>query len=411
MLKSAITTLLFFCFTFSSFSQVSNSDLKIFLDCDRCDTKYMKQNLGNVQFVRDQSFSDVHLFFVTQRNGSGGREYEIDFIGKNEFEAINYKLEFSTDTNMTNDDIRKHTLEYIKLGLVRFWIEKNTIGEVSVSVPNPKDEEPKEKVVDPWNYWVFRIGANGRFNGQETSKFSNLNINLSAKRVTEENKFSIRLGFNESKSTFSFEDDEIVSIQSSKFVRVSDVISLNNHWSIGAFGRLGSSVFSNKDFYWSFKPAIEYNFFKYDESAKKQFTLSYRNGIVYNNYIESTIFGEDSEYLWEHELSLGGSVNQKWGSISGEAALEQFLHDTSLYSLSFFIGTNVRLFKGFSLNLHGSYSINRNQVNLAAGDVSLEDLLLRQQQLKSGYNYFFSIGLSYSFGSIYNTIVNPRFNF
>ena len=108
---------------------------------------------------------------------------------------------------------------------------------------------------------------------------------------------------------------------------------------------------------------------------------------------------------------MGGSVNQKWGSISGEAALEQFLHDTSLYSLSFFIGTNVRLFKGFSLNLHGSYSINRNQVNLAAGDVSLEDLLLRQQQLKSGYNYFFSIGLSYLFGSIYNTIVNPRFNF
>ena len=411
MLKSAFTTLLFFCFTFSSFSQVSNSDLKIFLDCDRCDTTYMKQNLGNVQFVRDQSFSDVHLFFVTQRNGSGGREYEIDFIGKNEFEAINYKLEFSTDTNMTNDDIRKRTLEYIKLGLVRFWIEKNTIGKVSVSVPNPKDEEPKEKVVDPWNYWVFRIGANGWFNGQETSKFSNLNFNLSAKRVTEENKFSIRLGFNESKSTFSFEDDEIVSIQSSKFVRVSDVISLNDHWSLGAFGSLGSSVFSNKDFYWSFKPAIEYNFFKYDESAKKQLTLSYRNGIVFNNYIERSVFGEDKEYLWEHELSLGGSVNQKWGSISGEASFEQFLHDTTLNSLSFYVGTNVRLFKGFSLNLNGNYSITRNQVNLAAGDVTIEELLLRQQQLQSGYNYFVSIGLSYSFGSIYNTIVNPRFNF
>ena len=122
MLKSAITTLLFFCFTFSSFSQVSNSDLKIFLDCDRCDTTYMKQNLANVQFVRDQSFSDVHLFFVTQRNGSGGREYEIDFIGKNAFEAINYKLEFPPDSDMTNADIRMHTLEHIKLGFVRVWL-------------------------------------------------------------------------------------------------------------------------------------------------------------------------------------------------------------------------------------------------------------------------------------------------
>ena len=45
------------------------------------------------------------------------------------------------------------------------------------------------------------------------------------------------------------------------------------------------------------------------------------------------------------------------------------------------------------------------------GNVSLEELLLQQQQLQSGYNYFFNVGLSYSFGSIYNTIVNPRFNF
>lgn len=67
--------------------------------------------------------------------------------------------------------------------------------------------------------------------------------------------------------------------------------------------------------------------------------------------------------------------------------------------------------RGFSLNLNGNHSITRNQVNLAAGDVTLEELLLRQQQLQSGYNYFVSIGLSYSFGSIYNTIVNPRFNF
>jgi hypothetical protein len=61
---------------------------KIYLDCDRCDNTYIKQNLGNVQFVRDQNLGDVHLFFVTQRNGSGGTLYDIDFIGKNEFANI-----------------------------------------------------------------------------------------------------------------------------------------------------------------------------------------------------------------------------------------------------------------------------------------------------------------------------------
>jgi hypothetical protein len=108
---------------------------------------------------------------------------------------------------------------------------------------------------------------------------------------------------------------------------------------------------------------------------------------------------------------LGGSVTKEWGNINGEASFDQFLHDTTLNSLNFYLGANIRLFKGFNFNVGGNYSITRNQINLPAGDVSLEELLLQQQQLESGFNYWFNIGLSYSFGSIYNTIVNPRFNF
>ena len=73
---------------FKVFSQEKNNDLKIFLDCNSCDNTFIKQNINNVSFVRDQNFSDIHLFFTTQRNGSGGLLYEIEFIGKKEFETI-----------------------------------------------------------------------------------------------------------------------------------------------------------------------------------------------------------------------------------------------------------------------------------------------------------------------------------
>lgn len=420
MTKSCFVTLLIsFIFTFQSYAQentnpeASNNDLKIFLDCRVCDNTFIRQNLGNVQFVRDQDLGDVHLFFLTQNNGSGGRLYDVDFIGKNEFEAIKYKISFSTDTNMTRDDVRKRIIEYIKLGLVRFWIEKGTLDEVSVSVPTPEVEEEldKPKVEDPWNYWVFRIGANGWFNGQETNNSSNLNFNVTARRVTEKNKFTFRVGFNENRSTFTYDGDEIVAINSGKSLRVSDVISISDHWSAGAFARLGTSTFSNFDFFWSFRPAIEYNFFNYEESAKKQLILSYRNGLRYNDYIERSVYAQDDELLWEHSILLGGSIRQEWGNINGEASFDQYLHDTTLNALNFYLGANIRLFKGFNFNVGGNYSITRNQINLPAGDVSLEELLLQQQQLESGYNYFFNIGFSYSFGSIYNTIVNPRFNF
>lgn len=397
----------------STAQENTNEELKIYLDCNVCDNTFIKQNLGNVQFVRDQGQGDVHLFFLTQSNGSGGRLYEIDFIGKNTFEAINYKVSFSTDTNMTSDDVRKRILEYIKLGLVRYWIEKGTLEGVSVSAPTPEVEEElnKTEVKDPWNYWVFRVGANGWFNGQESNKSSNVNFNVSAKRVTEKNKFSFRIGFNENKNTFTFDGEDIVSINSGKNLNVSDVISISDHWSVGAFGNLGTSTFGNYDFYWSFQPAIEFNFFKYEESAKKQLILSYRNGLRYNDYIERSVYAKDDELLWQHSILLGGSIRQEWGNINGEASFDQFLHDTTLNALNFYLGANVRLFKGFNFNVGGNYSITRNQINLPAGNVSLEELLLQQQQLESGYNYWFNVGVSYSFGSIYNTIVNPRFNF
>ena len=181
MIKSSFTVFLL-CFVFFSFSQETNNDLKIFLDCNSCDHTYIKQNLANVEFVRDQNFADVHLFFTTQRTGSDGRFYEIEFIGKNKFEKFNDTLSFSTDTDMTDDDIRKRILKYIKLGLVRFWVKQGKVDNISVTVTKPENDDKGEiEEKDPWNYWVFRIGANGWFNGQESSKFSNINFDVTAK--------------------------------------------------------------------------------------------------------------------------------------------------------------------------------------------------------------------------------------
>lgn len=407
-----ISFIILLCTFYNSYSQEETVEqLNIFLDCNVCDDDYLRQNLGNVQFVRDQDLSDVHLFFVTQRNGSGGRSYDIDFIGKGEFVAINYKLSFSTDSNMTSDDERKRILENLKLGLVRFWIAKGTTSEVTVNVPTPENEENKVEEKDPWNFWVFSLGANGFFDGQESNKSSYLSFNVSSRRVTDKNKFSFRVNFNENKSTYTFDDVDIVAINNSKSLNVSDVISINDHWSYGVFGNIGTSTFSNYDLFWRLRPAIEYNFFKYSESAKKQLILSYRNGLYFNDYTERSVFSEDKELLFQHSFLLGGSFRQEWGNVNGEASFNQFLHDTSLRSFGFYLGANIRVFKGFNFNVGGNYRITRDQINLPAQDVTLVDLLLQQQQLQSGYNYYVSVGFSYQFGSIYNSIVNPRFNF
>jgi hypothetical protein len=39
---------------------------------------------------------------------------------------------------MTRDEVRQRVLKNLKLGLVRFWIEKGTVDDVTVSVPIPE---------------------------------------------------------------------------------------------------------------------------------------------------------------------------------------------------------------------------------------------------------------------------------
>ena len=172
MAKLIPTFLIFLC-TIQIFSQNEDPKIRVFLDCNFCDNTYIRQNLNNVQFVRDQNFADVHLFFLRQTNGSGGRLYEVDFIGKNEFEDLTDKITFSTDSNMTNDDVRNRILDYIKLGLVAYWLEVGHTDVVTITVGEREggsDEETADEVEDPWNYWVFQLNARGSIDGEQTRK-------------------------------------------------------------------------------------------------------------------------------------------------------------------------------------------------------------------------------------------------
>ena len=390
------------------FSQ-NESTLKIFLNCNYCDITYIKQNLDYVEFVRDQKDADAHLLFRTQVNGSGGTIYEIEFIGQNNYSEVQDKITFSTNSDSTDNEIREMILKYAKLGLVRYWLKNGAHDKISVEMK--KNEEDVKEQKDVWNNWVFDFGLRGYFSGQESNKNRNLNFSVTVKQVTVENKFYLRGNLNDSRSVYTFDGADIISTRKSSSLTLYDVVSINNHWSTGVFAEAGKSTYGNKAFYGSLKPAIEYNFFSYEESSKKQLTLAYKVGGIHTNYNERTIFNKEKEFLWEHNLSLGGIVKQNWGNITSQVSYESFLKNPSLNAFSFYLGTNFRIVKGLSFNISGNYDITNNQINLAAGDLSLEELLLSQQQAKSGYNYFFSVGLNYSFGSMFNTIVNPRFNF
>ena len=69
---------------------------------------------------------------------------------------------------------------------------------------------------------------------------------------------------------------------------------------------------------------------------------------------------------------------------------------------------NLRIIQGLALRVTGRFQLIRDQINLPKGEVSIEDLLLRQRQIATDFKNTISLGLSYTFGSIFNNIVNTR---
>jgi hypothetical protein len=54
-------------------------------------------------------------------------------------------------------------------------------------------------------------------------------------------------------------------------------------------------------------------------------------------------------------------------------------------------------------------SLIHDQLSLPRAGANKEEILLQIKQIETNYSYNVNLGLSYTFGSIYNNVVNPRF--
>ena len=66
-------------------------------------------------------------------------------------------------------------------------------------------------------------------------------------------------------------------------------------------------------------------------------------------------------------------------------------------------------FKELSFRIFGGVARVNDQLSLKKEELSEADILLRLQELETSYEFDTSFGITYTFGSIYTNIVNPRF--
>jgi hypothetical protein len=395
---------------------------RVFLDCNQCDDDYVRKEVTFVDYVRNREDADVHVLVTLQDTGGGGRQWTMKFIGLGDHRGIDQTLTYNSPQTATSDEVRAGFVEVFKRGLVRYALDTAIGQRLQVTVKKADADAKPAPGKDPWNFWVFEIEGNGSFDGEESSKGRSVGAEFDATRTTDAWRVSIDAGASYRDTRFVLDDDDdeeeedgdgenrtILSVRRGLEASGIVVKSLTQHWSLGMMASAESETFRNFVINTRIAPGIEYNFFPYSESTRRMLTVQYTVGHVHHRYREETIFGKLRQQLADHRAEVGLSMRQPWGSANAEFNLQQYLTDLSKYSLGLEGGANVRLFKGFSVNFFGEFSRTRDQIYLPRGEASTEEILLRQRQLLTGYQYFFDFGLRYTFGSIFNNIVNPRF--
>jgi len=398
--------------------------LRVFLDCHGpCgDFDYIRREIPFVSYVRNREDAHVHILVTSQGTGGGGARYSLQFIGRGPFDGEEFELRETSASTDVYDEIRARLVRTVKLGLVRFAAATALADRLQVrwlapdaapDAPAGRTAENQVREQDPWNNWVFSIRGNGFMFGESSYNSRYLNGGVSVNQTTPiwKHSLSVSGSLNRSSQTYALTattDTTYVVETYSYSSSAQTVRAVAPHWSVG--GRTAASASSrvNQDYTFSAGPAIEYSVFPYEESDRRQVTFVYAAGVRYIDYTEITLFNKMYETLGGHQLTVSYNATQPWGSAHVQVDGSQYFHDPGLYSVEVSGGFNLRIFRGLSFNVGGSWEWIRDQIYLPAASEDLADVLLQRQQLATDYSFNLNFGLNFRFGSTFNNVVNPR---
>ncbi len=395
----------------------STEKLKLFLDCNQqwlCDMDFLRKEFTAVDFVRDRFLSDVQVISNVQFTNGGGESNTIRFIGQKAFEGQLDTITYFNEATATEDAKRKKMLKTLQLGLMPMLLDKGNMDDIDITF-KVKESNTETKQKDPFDLWQFTISSSGIFNGDRNYSSSDFNSSFSASRETDKTKFYLELynNINRRKITIyglNIENPEVVRIKNDRqqgFTRYN--VKLNEHWAVAASGEYSRSVFDNIKGALAFTPSVEYSIFPYAKFNDTRLVVSYGIGPSHFRYQDTTIYEKLKETLVSQKLRVTASFTKPWGSINMGTTWSNYMDDFDKNNFSLGGAVSWNIFKGFKFSVGGSYELIHDQISLPKQGASRDDLLTQRRLIATSYNFFGGVGFSYTFGSIYNSQVNPTF--
>ncbi|WP_109744546.1 hypothetical protein [Arcicella aurantiaca] len=397
---------------------MSQSTANVFINCatteTRCYRDYLFQTLSNCNFVWDANNADVQILVSEKQNSQGGFRINFEFTGMKTLFGKKDTLWFDLPQGQTEEFIRTNIVQQISKGLNylfhhTIFAQSFDIKPLAILKTEPKPNQAQQH--DPWNLWNFTASVEGYIEGQSNYLFYNIEPKFTARKITPKHKWvlNIQQGFKQNSYTINEEKQSIL-------VKSLDIIplyagSINEHWSWGAMIHYRTNEYVNLKSSVRIAPIIEYNIFPYSKNLVKQMRLAYQIGLQKQRYLGETIYEKLEETLPYQRLALLTDITRNWGSIRGTVQSSSFLNDLQKNRLSFSSEFSFRLAKGLFFNVNGQFEIINDQISLLKKPLADDVYLLGGQQLATKNNFWGEFGLTYTFGSKYNSIVNPRMGY
>lgn len=214
--------------------------LKVFIDCRAgCDFNFIKSEITIVDFVIDRLAADAHVLITSQRAGSGGVQYQLNFYGQNRYESYTDTLVFTTIPNATASEIRQNLLHYLMLGFSPLIAKTSAAKKIKITMKEetaaglPPYENGKH---DKWNFWVYRVSARGDLSADRVYKNNVISSNFSADRTTDRLKVEFNINGSIRNSVYTYEraaDTTKYTVKNSDYGFFHNLVkSFSPHWSL-----------------------------------------------------------------------------------------------------------------------------------------------------------------------------------
>lgn len=404
-------------------SLTADAQLRVFVDCQTWNCRRLqrfRERITFVEWVQLPQDADVLVLWTGQMAGAG-YQYVFDFIGQgSRWDGVDEHLTFTSSATDVEEETLQALTRTLSAGLVRYValaglapsLDVTWLGEQGDAALGARAQAraAASSGDDPWNYWVFNFRFNGGAEREDQVRETAFNFGGSANRTTE--AWKIDLGFfgRTDSREFQLDDSTRVRNQIDDWgVDLVTVKSLDAHWSVGGQVEVQTSTRLNQDLRYRLAPAVEWNYFPWQDATRRRFVVLYANGLQHVDYETPTVFGKAVETLWVQELDVEYRAQEPWGSARAGIEASHLLNLGDKYSVEFDGRLDYRLFRGLSLEVSAQYSIIRDQIYLSGQGLDPDEIFLQRRQLATGSRLSLGFGVNYRFGSIFNSIVNARF--